>query len=404
MFKRESFSYFNNELCLNTKENKPISLQELVREKDRPVYVYSLETVQKRIEAYKVAFSGFKNHIHYAVKSNSNFEMMAFMKSQGLGADVVSIGEFNRAIEAGFDSGEIIFSGVAKTKTEIKEAIEKNVFQINCESLSEIKRVSEISKSLNRKTSIGIRLNPDISVDTHPYISTGFKENKFGIPLEQLQKVSQIVKASEGSLVLKGVSCHIGSQIMEIDPLVKALESVLRVEKELGSLGHEITYLDLGGGLGVDYKSNDESQDLKNISEFGSRITPLLKDFKGTVLFEPGRSLVARAGVLLTRVEYVKNNGFKDFVIVNTGMHHLLRPSLYSAYHKIIPLKDDDSRAVKIFDVVGPICESSDVVGYERSLQTPNEGDWLAVLDAGAYGMSMASAYNHHPFPEEILI
>lgn len=404
MFKRESFSYNNGgALCLNSK-GKSLEMHDFIKDKDVPVYVYNLETIKKRVEAYKAAFSGFKSHIHYAVKSNSNLEVMDFMKKQGLGADVVSIGEFNRALEAGFSSDEIIFSGVAKTKTEIKESLEKNVFQINCESLSEIKRVIEISKSLNKAADIGIRLNPDISVDTHPYISTGFKENKFGIPLEQLQKVSKMVKASNGAVSLQGVSCHIGSQIMDTAPLVKALESVLRVEKELSLLGHKIKFLDLGGGLGVDYKSNDEQQDLKSIADFGARITPLLKGFKGTVLFEPGRSLVARAGILLTRVEYIKNNGFKDFIIVNTGMHHLLRPSLYSAYHKIVPLVYDESRTVKTFDVVGPICESSDVVGYERNLQSPKEGDWLAILDAGAYGMSMASAYNHHPFPDEVSV
>ncbi|MGH1468288.1 MAG: diaminopimelate decarboxylase [Bdellovibrionales bacterium] len=403
MFERASFSYVSDQLSLSSKGAKT-PLINYTEGMDRPVYVYNLDTISKRIDAYKEAFKGFKNHIHYAVKANPNLELMAFMKSKGLGADIVSIGEFNRALEAGFDSSEIIFSGVGKSRSEITEALEKDVFQINCECLSEIKRVVEIAKSIGKKTSIGIRLNPDISVDTHPYISTGFKENKFGLPLEQLPAVSRIVAASEGFVTLQGVSCHIGSQIMSTDPLVKALESVLRVQKELNLMGHEIKYLDLGGGLGVDYHSNDEAMDLKSIAEFGEKITPLLKDFKGEVLFEPGRSLVARAGVLLTRVEYIKNNGFKDFVIVNTGMHHLMRPSLYSAYHKIVPLKFDDTRPVKNFDVVGPICESSDVVGYDRSLQVPEEGEWMAVMDAGAYGMSMASAYNIHAFPAEVLV
>lgn len=407
MFERSSFFYQDNKLSLVSEEGT-FFLSKFVEGKDRPVYVYNLATVQKRIEAYKKAFSGFKNHIHYAVKANPNLELMSFIKKQGLGVDVVSIGELNRALDAGFDASEIIFSGVGKTKSEIKEALVKNIFQINCESLSEIKRLVEISKGLGKTTAIGIRLNPDISVDTHSYIATGFRENKFGIPLEQLPAVSRLIKSSEGVITLQGVSCHIGSQIMNTDPLVKALESVLRVQKELSAMGHSIKYLDLGGGLGVDYQSNDEEVDFKKIAEFGEKITPLLKDFgkgfDGEILFEPGRSIVARAGVLLTRVEYIKNNGFKDFVILNTGMHHLLRPSLYSAYHKIVPLIFDESRPVKNFDVVGPICESSDVVGFERNLQVPEEGEWLAIMDSGAYGMSMASAYNLHTFPEEVLV
>ena len=337
------------------------------------------------------------------MKANPNLEILKLMKSHGLGADVVSIGEFRQALKAGFEASEIIFSGVGKSRAEIKEALENKVFQINCESLAEIKRVAEVSKALGRQTSIGIRINPDIPVDTHPYIATGFRENKFGISLNQLPQVSKIVLESEEALELKGISCHIGSQIMDVNPMVKALESVLRVESELKHSGHAIQYLDLGGGLGVDYQSDDEAADLKNIAEFGERITPLLKNFKGQVLFEPGRSLVARSGVLLTRVEYVKTNGYKDFIVVNSGMHHLLRPSLYSAYHKIVPLRQSD-KSVKTFDVVGPICESSDVLGYDRNLPIPNEGDWLAVLDAGAYGMSMASAYNLHDFPGEVLV
>jgi len=401
-FSRESFFYKDGEL--STEVNGEVKLlSQIVEFGERPGYLYNSVTIKKRISAYKKAFAGFKNHIHFATKSNPNLELLKIMKAEGLGADVVSIGEFNQALKAGFTADEIIFSGVGKSRAEIKEALEKNVFQINCESLSEIKRVGEVSKELGKSTSIGIRINPDIPVDTHPYIATGFRENKFGISLSQLPQVSKLILESGGALKLQGISCHIGSQIMDVKPLVKALESVLRVESELNVLGHEIAYLDLGGGLGVDYQSDDESKDLENIAAFGECITPLLKNFKGTVLFEPGRSIVARAGVLLTRVEYIKTNGFKDFVVVNSGMHHLLRPSLYSAYHKIVPVKVRDA-AVRTFDVVGPICESSDVLGYDRNLATPEEGDWLAILDTGAYGMSMASAYNLHAFPEEVLV
>ncbi len=403
MFHRLSFFYDKNRLSLNTKGSK-IPLITYTQGVDRPIYLYSLQTVKRRVEAYKTAFKKFKNRIYYAVKANPNLELMSFIKKQGFGADVVSIREFNRALESGFNSDEIIFSGVGKTKTEIKEALEKNIFQINCESISEITRVFKIARSLNKKVAIGIRLNPDITVDTHPYISTGLRENKFGIPLEQLSLVLKALKSSKEFVRLQGISCHIGSQIMNTDPLVKALESILRVKKELSLKGYEIKYLNLGGGLGVDYHSNNEEDDIKSITEFGEKITPLFKDFKGEVLFEPGRSIVARAGVLLARVEYIKNNGFKDFIILNTGMHHLIRPSLYSAYHNIVPLKFDKTRTVKNFDVAGPVCESSDIIGYDRALQVPKEGEWIAIMDTGAYGMSMASAYNLHAFPKEILV
>lgn len=400
---RESFFYEQGKLVTLVKGDK-VPLSHFVKGKERPVYLYNTETIKKRINAYKDAFKNFNNHVHYAVKANSNLDVLKLMKSEGFGADVVSIGEFNQALKAGFSGANIIFSGVGKSRLEIKEALEKNVFQINCESLSELKRVAEVSKELGKTTHVGVRINPDIPVDTHPYIATGFRENKFGISLNQLQNLSKLIKETSGVLKLKGISCHIGSQIMDIAPLVKALESVLRVERELSGLGHKIEFLDLGGGLGVDYQSDREDLDLDNIQKFGNMITPLLKNFKGQVLFEPGRSLVARSGVLLTRVEYIKTNGYKDFVVVNSGMHHLLRPSLYNAFHKIVPLVKREENSVKTFDVVGPICESSDVLGHDRSLNVPEEGDWLAVMDAGAYGMSMASGYNLHAFPEEVLV
>lgn len=404
-FKRKSFAYHNGELAL-LREGETLDLKSLIQDSGRAYYIYNSQTIKDRIKAYQEAFKGFKNHIHFAVKANPNLEILKLMKSHGLGADVVSIGEFNRALEAGFDASEIIFSGVAKSRKEIKEALQKKVFQINCESLAEIKRLAEVAKELGLKASMGVRINPDIPVDTHPYIATGFRENKFGIPLTQVPEVLAIVAANREDLSFQGISCHIGSQIMQTDSLIKALDSVLNLYAELQKQGVEISYLDLGGGLGVDYSSNNEEKDLAQIKDFGEKITEKLAaaHFKGELLFEPGRSLVARAGVLLTKVEYVKNNGFKNFIVVNSGMHHLLRPSLYKAYHQILPLKEETGGKLKSFDVVGPICESSDVLGYERLLVEPEEGDWLAVLDAGAYGMSMASGYNMHPFPIEVLV
>jgi len=400
---RESYFYKNNKLFTQV-EGRDIELQELVGSSDTPIYLYNKMTLKKRVQAYKDAFSKKPAHIHYAIKANTNLEIMKYVKSLGLGADVVSIGEFNRAIDAGFEADEIIFSGVGKTKSEIKEALEKGCGQLNCESLSEFKRIGQIAKELNLIARVGVRINPDITVETHPYIATGFRENKFGIPLKQLPDLIELFKSHQQNISWIGLSCHIGSQIMNSDPMVLAANSLIETARKLNEYGVKIKSLDIGGGLGVDYQSDDESKDLERIKDFGNRVAELFKDFDGEILLEPGRSLVARAGVLLARVEYVKSNGFKKFIILNTGMHHLMRPSLYQAYHKILPLCFDSKSKLENFDVVGPICESSDVIGFDRMLPEPKEEDWVAILDAGAYGISMASDYNHHPFPKEVLV
>lgn len=401
-FKRKSVFYKNQSLCAET-TNGTLDFQNLCSESENPIYFYNSQTIEVRVKAYKEAFSDLNTHIHFAVKSNPNQKILQLVKSLGCGADVVSIGEFNHALESGFNPKDIIFSGVGKTKKEITEALVKGVKQINCESLSEVRRVAELSKGLGLKAKIGVRINPDISVQTHPYIATGFRENKFGIPVGQISELDHILNAQSDSLDLAGLSCHIGSQIMEADPLVKAAESLITLTKDLKSKGHTIKSLDIGGGLGVDYQSDDEEKDIKAIKDFGLLVTRVLKDFEGEICLEPGRSIVARSGVLLARVEYIKSNGYKNFIVLNTGMHHLLRPSLYQAYHKIVPLKLTEAK-VNNFDVVGPICESSDVLGYDRTLPRPDEGDWMAILDAGAYGMSMVSGYNIHPYPTEVLV
>ena len=400
---RQTYFYKENNLYASC-GGKQILLKEFVTDSDRPIYLYNTETVKKRIDAYKEAFKSKPAHIHYAVKANSNIDLLKFIKDQGVGADVVSIGEFNRAQEAGFDASEIIFSGVGKSKAEIRESLEKGCRQLNCESLSEFKRIGDIAKNMGIKARVGVRINPDITVETHPYIATGFRENKFGVPLKQLSELIEIASNYKESLKWVGLSCHIGSQIMNSDPLVLAAKSLLSTAKDLSSYGIKIDSLDIGGGLGVDYQSDDEQKDIESILSFGREVSELLKDFDGEVFLEPGRSLVARSGILLARVEYVKSNGFKNFIVVNTGMHHLMRPSLYQAYHKIVPLSFNPESKPENFDIVGPICESSDVLGYDRMLPRPLEEDWVAILDTGAYGMSMVSGYNHHPFPFEKLI
>ena len=400
---RQNYFHRNNEFYTKS-GGKEILVKKFVSDLDRPVYLYNTDVIKQRIEAYKEAFKSKTTQIHYAIKANSNLDLLKIIRKQGLGVDVVSIGEFNRSCEAGFKPSEIIFSGVGKSKSEIREALEKGCGQLNCESLSEFKRIGSIAQSMGIKANVGVRINPDITVKTHPYIATGFRENKFGVSLKQILELIEIASLHKESLNWVGLSCHIGSQIMNTDPLVQAAKSLLNMSKDLKNYGITIESLDIGGGLGVDYQSDDEFKDLELIKSFGKAVLALLRDFDGKIFLEPGRSLVARSGVLLTKVEYVKSNGFKNFIVMNTGMHHLMRPSLYRAYHKIVPLKINSNSKIENFDIVGPICESSDVLGFDRMLPRPKEEDWMAILDAGAYGMSMVSQYNHHPFPLEKFI
>ncbi len=400
---RESFSYKDNVLGVEA-EKGWTSILELIPDSEVPTYVYNLKTIKSRIDAYKSSLSKLKTQIHYAVKSNGSAEVLKCFQSEGTCADVVSQGEFKRALDCGFKGSQIIFSGVAKSRKDILFAIENDAYQINIESLAELRRVCEISKSIDKEARVGFRVNPDIPVDTHPYITTGFRENKFGIGLDQVRKAVKILKESESLVKLTGISAHIGSQIMDVDPLVDSAKALKRLAKELEGQGFKLESIDVGGGVGVDYQSHDESLDIQMIKNYGKKLEELFSDFDGTIVLEPGRSLVGRSGILIAKVEYIKNNGFKDFIIVNTGMHHLMRPSLYKAYHSIVPVRKTGENLEKNFDIVGPICESSDVLGFDRVMEEPKEGDFLAILDAGAYGMTMANEYNLHKLPNEVFV
>lgn len=368
-----------------------------------PRYIYNLSSIAERVRAYQGSIA-VEHKIHYAVKANSHPRILKLIKDLGCGVDVVSLGEVKRSLEIGFSPQDIIFSGVAKSHSDLRFAVENKIFQINVESIDELKRVAETAKSLGTKAHIGLRINPDISVETHPYISTGFRENKFGISFDQVSSAINVVKSNSSHLKLTALSAHIGSQIMDMSPLYESSLSLLKVYRELLAMGFELTHVDVGGGVGVDYSNRDEIQDLENIERYGAKLSDIFRDFGGALQLEPGRSLVARSGALITQVEYVKHNGFKNFIIVNTGMHHLLRPSLYSAFHQILPMVKDPTAPKAPFDVVGPICESSDVLGRDRIMSIPKERDLLVVLDAGAYGMSMASQYNLHSLPEETIL
>lgn len=380
-------------------------LRDVIAPYNRPVYIYNTSSVQKRIDALKKSLSGLNVQAHYAMKANANGDILSLMKKNSLGVDVVSLGEAQWALKNGFEPKDIIFSGVGKSKEELTFAVQNSFFQINVESLPELERLGGISQALQTKASVGLRLNPDIKVDTHPYITTGFRENKFGIPDEQIPQALAVIQKYSPWLELKGLSSHIGSQIRDLTPLIDSLKALLLVSQQLMAKGYNLQTIDIGGGLGIDYHSDNEESEFLMIAEFGQQIKTLLEPFKGKLLLEPGRWLVGRCGVLCAQVEYVKFNGHKNFVILNTGMNHLLRPALYKAFHRALPVeKPAASNEQALYDIVGPICESSDVLGHDRLLHKIKEGEWFALMDAGAYGMSMSSYYNRHDFPPEIII
>ncbi len=367
-----------------------------------PTYVYNLESIKQRISSYQTALKGVDSKIHYAVKANSHDSILSLMKDSDCGIDVVSAGEVKKCLEVGSAASDIIFSGIGKSHDEISFAIKNSVGQINVESLGELKRIQQISNSLKKNVNIGLRLNPDIPVKTHPYIATGFRENKFGVALSQIPEALVLIKDSK-YISWTSIGAHIGSQILDLDPLKKSMDSLKKIYSFLKNQEVALESIDLGGGLGVDYRSDDEELDFQNIQNYGKLIQDTFKDSGIKIILEPGRSLVARSGVLLMKVEYIKNNGFKNFVIVNSGMHHMLRPALYQAFHRIQPLKTKESENI-VCDIVGPICESSDVLGFDRQIPKPEEGDLLALRDAGAYGASMSSNYNLHGLAKEIVV
>lgn len=399
----KSYFYDYNILCLNT-DSVGHPVQDVIKKYEGPTYIYNKASIKTRIDAYK-SVQGSRSKIHYALKSNTNRDVLKFIQSHLKCADVVSWGEASLALEAGFQPENIIFSGVGKTKSEIQNAIQSGIGLLNVESAPELKRIIDIALSLNKSVNIGLRINPDISVETHPYITTGFRENKFGVSYDDFPEIINLLK-SQQLVNLKCLGLHIGSQIQNLDPFVSSLDKLLDVVTFFRKKGFTITDVNLGGGVGIDYLSSDEGPEIQNIIQWLNIIEDRTKDAELIFHLEPGRSIVARSGILVTEIQYIKKNQFKNFVIVDTGMHHLIRPPLYQSHHRILPLnfKKNSNDISFRADVVGPICESSDVIGYDRTFHDIHEGDLVAIMDVGAYGYVMSSNYNHHPKPLEILV
>lgn len=369
--------------------------------KGHPFYLYDLDSIVERARFFKNRFQR-KAMVHYAMKANSHPHILSALAKEGLGVDVVSGGEIDLALNSGFSADRIVFSGVGKTQAEIEKAIQLNIKQINVESSQELLRIAQVAKAHQKTAPVAFRLNPDVDADTHPYIKTGFRENKFGMEIGQVPKLVGILKKFPQELELVGLTIHIGSQLADLSSFAEAIDKTLPTYIELIKLGFDLKRFDVGGGLAIDYKNPDPKMDEKLIGDFVAIVEKKLPSSVKEIQCEPGRILVAPFGALFGEIQYIKKTSHKNFIILNTGMHHLLRPSLYQAYHRILPLKRHQGEPLA-YDVVGPICESADVLGSAREMVNPAPGDWLAITEAGAYGYVMASHYNAQELPKELI-
>jgi diaminopimelate decarboxylase len=377
-----------------------VSLKELAEQFGTPLYVYSASSIRQRVRAFARAFRGV-SHICYSVKANSNLSILRLLARMGCGFDVVSGGELERVLRADRTAAKrVVFSGVGKTATEIEAALKGGILLFNVESPAEIEVVAVCAEKLKRTARIAWRVNPDVPAETHPYISTGLRKHKFGVPIREARRFYAEAAGSK-YLEVAGVSVHIGSQITQFAPFRAAMERVAQLVRQLQSDGHRIQYVDAGGGLGISY---DGPQDFSSvIAEYADAVTRPLRELKAKVLLEPGRSIIGPAGALLTTVLYRKTNGGKKFVVVDGAMNDLIRPALYQAEHQIVRVEEIKA-APEIVDIVGPVCESGDFFAHDRTLPTVDSGEVLAILDAGAYGMALASNYNTRSRPAEVLV
>ena len=376
-----------------------VPLADIARREGTPCYVYSSAGILEKFRAYDEAFGDAPHQVCYAVKANSNLSILKLLADAGAGFDIVSGGELFRVLKAGADPANVIFSGVGKTEQELNYALEHKIKSFNCESEPELALIDSLAARRGMQARVAIRVNPDVDASTHPYISTGLREHKFGIDIAHAEAVYEHAKSFE-NITLDGVSCHIGSQILDIQPMLQVFEKMLALAERLRVRGLPIRSLDLGGGLGVPYKPGDQAPGI------GEYIQAMCKSVCGhglEILIEPGRSIVAEAGVLLTRVLYRKSNGAKQFVIVDAGMNDLIRPALYQSHHQIIPLRESTTGTM-IADVVGPVCETGDFLARNREIAQVFPGDYLAVCTAGAYAFVASSNYNARPQPPEILV
>src|SRR6266566_8263591 len=392
------FEYRNGEMFA-----EGVALKRIAQEVGTPAYIYSLATLKRHFKVFDQAFAKARHIVCFSVKANSNLALLRAFAKEGSGFDIVSEGELFRALKVGADPRKIVFSGVGKKRQEIEYALKSGILMFNVESEEELFALDEIAAGIGKKAPISLRVNPDVDPQTHPYISTGMKKAKFGVDIKKsLETYRKAVSLKNVEVV--GVDCHIGSQLTSVTPFVDALAKVREyldrvLAGEMKKEGAQIRYLDLGGGLGINY--HDETPPLPD--EYAHAVIQGLEGLNITLILEPGRVIVGNAGILLTEVQYIKETDTKKFVIVDGGMNDLIRPALYGSYQAIQPVIENNADKV-VADVVGPICESGDFFAKDREIARPRRGDLLAVMSAGAYGFTMASNYNSHPKPPEVLV
>jgi diaminopimelate decarboxylase len=390
----DHFSYRHSEYHI---EN--VALQRLAAEVGTPFYAYSRAALETNFKNYDAALAGMPHLICYAVKANANLAVLATFARLGGGFDIVTGGELYRVLKAGADPQRIVFSGVGKSDDEIRYALDTGIRMFNVESPEELAAIDRVAGSMGRKAPISLRVNPDVDPQTHPYISTGMKQSKFGVNISQARAV-YAEALRRANLEVVGVDCHIGSQLTSLSPFLDAMERILPLVDELRAQGAPIRNLDFGGGLGIVYREETPPSPMV----YGKAIVAAAQNRDLTLIVEPGRNLTGNAGTLVTRVLYNKAGEAKHFVIVDAGMNDLLRPSFYDAYHHIVPVHEDAARGTRTVDVVGPVCESGDFLARNRELQVVESGDLLAVMSAGAYAFAMSSQYNGRPRVPEILV
>lgn len=374
-----------------------VSLEALARQYGTPLYVYSMSALTQAYAEYETALAGLPHLICYAVKANGSLAVLQHFAKLGAGFDIVSGGELARVLAAGGQPQKVVFSGVGKTADEMRLGLQHGIRCFNVESESELQRLNRLAGEMGKRAPVSFRVNPDVDPKTHPYISTGLKQNKFGIPIQRAPAIYQQAAALP-NIEIVGVDCHIGSQLTDLSPIADALDRVLALVDTLAEGGIRLKHIDIGGGVGIRY--HDETP--PDMGNYRQILQSRLQGRSEEIIVEPGRSLVGNAGVLLTRVEYIKAGEDKNFVIVDAAMNDLMRPALYEAFHEIVPVTESDAVPVRC-DVVGPVCETGDFIGLERHLAA-REGDVLAILSAGAYGMSMSSNYNSRPRAAEVLL
>ena len=388
------FEYKNQQLFA-----EDVAIANIISEHGTPAYIYSRATLERHWHAFDNAFGSHPHLICFAVKSNSNIALLNVMAQLGSGFDIVSQGELERVLAAGGEASKVVFSGVAKSYTEIERALDVGIRCFNVESIPELHRINEVAGKIGKIAPISLRVNPDVDAKTHPYISTGLKENKFGVSVQQAREVYRLAKTLP-NVKITGMDCHIGSQLTELQPFLDATDRLIVLMEQLKEDGIELHHLDLGGGLGVPYNGEEPPHP----TEYTEALLAKLKNYPNLeIILEPGRAISANAGILVTKVEYLKSNEDRNFAIVDTGMNDMIRPALYEAYMQITEVNQSLDREKAVYDVVGPICETSDFLGKGRELAIA-EGDLIAMRSAGAYGATMSSTYNSRPQAVEILV